>query len=147
MLDHLPPLLAVVLLLLVAVAVYGSLEICQANCISADRLVGPTKMRQTRDYPYDVAAFPSSSSAFCKLGCQMFFSEVPNNFTCKNSCEYAYRYQITTGYSDVANEAILECKDGCDIALLVCQQGFYCTSGLRFLFIYTQSYSCFYTCR
>jgi hypothetical protein len=59
--------------------------------------VGPTKMRQTRDYPYDVAAFPSSSSAFCKLGCQMFFSEVPNNFTCKNSCEYAYRYQITTG--------------------------------------------------
>ena len=100
-------------------------------------------MSQTRDYPYDVASFPSASSAFCKLGCQMFFSEVPNNFTCKNSCEYAYRYQLTTGYSDVANEAILECKDGCDIALLVCQQGFYCTQGVLFvlpLSLHTHSY-------
>ena len=39
MLDQLLPLLALVLLMLI-VAVYGSLEICQENCISADRLVG-----------------------------------------------------------------------------------------------------------
>ncbi len=45
MLDQLLPLLALVLLLLIVV-VYGSLEICQENCISANRLVG------TQSLPY-----------------------------------------------------------------------------------------------
>lgn len=107
----------------------GSLETCQANCVDAERLVGPTKMQYTRQHPWKMAEFPTKYTAFCNMGCQMFFSEVPNNITCKRSCDFAYRYQVTAGYSDVAEEAILECRDGCDIGLLVCQSGFFCAKG------------------
>jgi len=107
----------------------ASLEICQANCVSSDRLVGPTRMTGTREHPWKIAQFPSKFDSFCKLGCQYYFSEVPKNVSCKNTCEYVYRYGMTVAYSDVIQMSILECRDGCDIANLVCQKGFYCTGG------------------
>ena len=44
-------------------------------------------------------------------------------------CDFSYRYQTTPGYSDVAEEAISECRDGCQIALQLCQSGWYCVKG------------------
>lgn len=107
----------------------ATVELCQANCDSSDRLVGPTRMRDTLTHPWKVAEFPSASKEFCRLGCTYFFSMSPQNYTCKNVCGYSYRYQTTSKYSDIAEEAILECQDGCDIALLICQSGFYCANG------------------
>lgn len=105
------------------------LQLCLANCASGDRLTGSTRMRHTRDHPYKVARFPTVQMGFCQLGCQIFFSEGPKNTTCKNNCNYYYRIKTTTGYSDVIEEAKLECRDGCDIGLQVCQAGYYCTDG------------------
>ena len=45
-------------------------------------------------------------------------------------CAYYYRYSATTGYSDITEEATLECQDGCEIALQICQAGYYCTLGI-----------------
>eukprot|EP01031_Cornospumella_fuschlensis_P024188 gene24188-29257_t len=108
----------------------GQLELCQANCQSPDRLTGPTRMTDTRPHPWKVAPFPASTSGFCQLGCQIFYVNVPKNTTCKRLCGYFYRYQITAEYSDLAEEARLECEDGCDIALQVCQAGYYCSTGV-----------------
>jgi hypothetical protein len=110
----------------------GTVERCQQNCEAADRLTGPTRMLHTLPHPYKITQFPTKNSGFCKLGCQYFFSEYPNNVTCKNACNYAYRYRVTTGYSDVTEESILNCRDGCDIALQICQAGFYCNNGGMF---------------
>lgn len=109
--------------------VVGQLELCQDNCVSADRLVGPTKMPNTRPHPFKVAQFPTKQSQFCQLGCQMFYSEFPTNKTCKVACDYQYRYKLTNEYSDIAEEARLECRDGCEIALQVCRSGYYCNGG------------------
>lgn len=106
------------------------LTLCQANCDSGNRLTGPTRMTNTHDHPWKVAKFPTTTDSFCKLGCQLFFSEDPRNTTCKNICGYYYRIRVTTGYSDFVEEAKLECKDGCDIGLQVCQAGYYCTEGV-----------------
>jgi len=103
--------------------------LCQANCNSDDRLFGPIKPPDTRTHPWKVAQFPSTTTAFCKLGCQYFFSYYSNNNTCINQCKYQYRYQATTGYSDSAELAKLECLDGCNIALSICQAGYYCVNG------------------
>eukprot|EP01039_Chlorochromonas_danica_P005534 gene5534-6093_t len=86
-------------------------------------------MKHTRPHPWKIAPFPSGNEGFCKLGCQIFYVEVPKNTTCKRLCSYYYRYQITAQYSDLAEEARLECEDGCDIALQVCQAGYYCATG------------------
>jgi len=109
--------------------VRASLETCQANCVSSDRLVGPTRMLETRQHPWKIADFPSSYDSFCKLGCRYFFAEVPHNVSCKHTCEYVYRYGMTVTYNDFIEMSILECKDGCDIAELVCQAGFFCIDG------------------
>lgn len=86
-------------------------------------------MELTKPHPWKVAQFPSKNVGFCKLGCQLFYVEVPKNTTCKRLCNYFYRYKVTAGYSDIAEEAKLECQDGCDIALQVCDAGYYCNSG------------------
>eukprot|EP01036_Dinobryon_divergens_P028591 gene28591-37559_t len=86
-------------------------------------------MTNTHPHPWKIALFPSTNGGFCKLGCQLFYIEVPKNTTCKRLCNYFYRYKITTGYSDIAEEAKLECQDGCEIALQVCEAGYYCSSG------------------
>ena len=107
----------------------GQVLTCQNNCESADRLVGPFRMTNTRPHPWSQAVFPTDKFGFCKLGCQFFFTEFPVNTTCKRLCDFMYRYQTTVSYSDIAETAIQECRDGCDIGLLVCQAGFYCTQG------------------
>jgi len=107
----------------------AQLETCQNNCVSSDRLVGPTKMPFTKPHPFKMAQFPTKQAQFCQLGCQMFFSEFPTNRTCRVACDYRYRYKLPNGYSDIAEESRLECRDGCDIALQVCQSGYYCISG------------------
>lgn len=103
-------------------------DICQANCASSDRLYGPRRTNPL-PHPIPIAPFPSVNTQFCQMGCQFFFSEFPVNTTCKRLCDYIYRYQITVGYSDLAEQAINECRDGCDIAVAVCQPGFYCIWG------------------
>lgn len=108
----------------------AQLEVCQQNCASSDRLTGPTRMTNTHPHPWKQAPFPSKNEGFCKLGCQIFYVETPKSTTCKRLCSYFYRYRITAGYSDLAEEARLECEDGCDIALQVCQAGYYCSEGL-----------------
>ena len=65
------------------------------------------------------------ADGFCKLGCQLFYAEVPKLTTCNRLCTYFYRYSITTNYSDIMEEAQLECKDGCDIALQICSPGLF----------------------
>lgn len=108
----------------------AQLELCQLNCNSSDRLVGPTRMLQTRPHPYSVASFPTKTEGFCQLGCTLFYNEVPKNTTCVRLCDYFYRYRITNNYNDLAEEAKLECQDGCQIALQVCQAGYYCNHGV-----------------
>jgi hypothetical protein len=108
----------------------AQLDLCQLNCESSDRIVGATRMTNTLPHPWAIASFPSSNGGFCKLGCQLFYTEVPRNTTCKRLCSYFYRHRLTSGYNDLAEEAKLECQDGCDIALQICQAGYYCNSGL-----------------
>lgn len=106
------------------------LDLCQYNCGSSDRLTGPTRSKKTRDHPWDVKKYPTPNTDFCKLGCQIFFSELPNSTICQNNCGYYYRYHSTAGYSDSVEEARAECSDGCDIGIQVCQTGYYCANGL-----------------
>jgi hypothetical protein len=111
--------------------VTGTVERCQGNCdAGSSRLVGPTKPANTRPHPWKKAPFPYPFDGFCKLGCQLFFSEDPYNVTCKQSCDYSYRYGVTVQYSDLGEVAKLECRDGCDIGLLICQEGYYCDGGM-----------------
>lgn len=119
-----------IILALTAVSVSAQLDLCQANCVSSDRLVGPTKMKETRPHPWKVAQYPTKNDGFCKLGCQIFYTDTPKNTTCNRLCEYFYRYKITAAYSDLAEEAKLECQDGCGIALQICQAGYYCNTGV-----------------
>jgi len=46
---------------------------------------------------------------------------------CTNKCDDFYAYNITVGYSDLAETARLECRDGCQIALKRCRPGYKCT--------------------
>lgn len=108
----------------------GQLDLCQTNCQSSDRLTGATRMTDTLTHPWLVAEFPSKTVGFCKLGCQIFYTEVPKNTTCKRLCSYFYRYKVTNNYNDLIEEAKLECQNGCDIALQVCQAGYYCNTGI-----------------
>lgn len=57
------------------------------------------------------------------------YYNAPNNVTCKIQCAHEYRYKATVGYSDLAEEARLECEDGCDIALLLAEAGYYAVNG------------------
>lgn len=107
----------------------GQVDVCQTNCEDANRLAGPRRMEFTKPHPWKQAVFPTKLQGFCKMGCQLFFAEFPKNTTCKRMCDYYYRTRNTVGYCDIAENAILECRDGCEIALAVCQPGFYCTEG------------------
>ena len=69
---------------------YGQLQACQANCVSSNRLTGPTRMTNTLSHPWKVAQFPLKNSRFCKLGCQFFYPNFPRNTTCKRICGYYY---------------------------------------------------------
>ena len=104
-------------------------ELCQMNCEAADRLVNSTRPTDTRPYPWAIAPYPTKNKQFCKLGCELFFTEVPNNVSCKANCDWYYRFDSTEEYSNLAVTAKLECYDGCDIAYTVCQSGYYCVDG------------------
>lgn len=104
-------------------------ELCQSNCNSTtSRLVGPTQPTDTRPHPWITANLPLKGGEFCKLGCQLFFTELPYTVSCKANCEWFYRFDATDGYSNLAEKAKLECFDGCEIAYEVCQAGYYCTN-------------------
>ena len=94
---------------------YGTIERCFENCGSPDRLVGPTRPANTRPHPWKVSAFPTRHQQFCQMGCQAFFTFNPQNTTCKATCDHTYRYQVTVGYNDQAEEARLECHNGCKL--------------------------------
>jgi hypothetical protein len=73
---------------------------------------------------------------FCKLGCTNFFSapETPTFLsTCLTKCDFTYRSaaHISVGYSDLAEAARLECRDGCQLALHRCQPGYYCLQAVN----------------
>lgn len=108
--------------------IIAQLEACQENCGAPNRLIGP-RHPSTRPHPWKAAVYPSASKTFCKLGCQYWYYNAPNNVTCKASCGHEYRYKVTVGYSDLADEARRECEDGCDIALLLAQAGYYAGNG------------------
>ena len=50
------------------IPIFSGVEGCQDNCEAADRLMGPTKMRNSRPHPWAVASFPTKNNGFCKLG-------------------------------------------------------------------------------
>ncbi|GMI03014.1 hypothetical protein TrRE_jg4723 [Triparma retinervis] len=78
---------------------------------------------------------PNPYSGFCAAGCTFFFNiEVTSTqpaalSTCTDRCDETYRSKehITVGYSDLADTARMECRDGCAIALSRCQPGYKCT--------------------
>ena len=78
---------------------------------------------------------PNPNSMFCKAGCTFFFSvevsvaKSAKLSTCTDRCDTAFRSKehISVGYSDLADVARLECRDGCSIALMRCQPGYKCT--------------------
>ena len=102
-------------------------DLCKFNCNSTLRLVGPTQPQHTRPHPWIKAPPKAKSPEFCRLGCQLFFTELPWTVECKNNCAWFYRFSGTDEYSDLAVKAQLECSDGCEIGYKVCQKGFYCS--------------------
>ena len=78
------------------------------------------------------AGDPNPYSAFCELGCSLFFSSPSDNNPfhineCTNKCDATYKYNISVGYNDLVEAARLECRDGCQIGLMRCQPGYFCS--------------------
>jgi len=81
----------------------------------------------TRGQPWAVSP-PNADARYCQLGCAHYYA----NWTlrgCNDQCDLAYFYKMDPGYSDRAQVARYECRDGCGIGHLRCQSGFYCTKG------------------
>jgi len=84
--SHIITTITIIILILlnyIIIKINSQLELCQLNCISSDRLIGPTRMLHTRPHPFSEAEYPTPTQGFCKLGCQLFYTEVPKNTTCK----------------------------------------------------------------
>lgn len=115
--------------------VEATLEQCQIDCTRnatyrpTNQQTRPEALDLTLDYPYAQAPETNPYPEFCQLGCTYFYSTSPNNVTCKRRCDFTYRYNLSVGYSDWAEVARWECRDGCDIALARCQAGYYCING------------------
>lgn len=135
------PLITIFLLLLISVQLLKSavildgIALCQSNCGNTTaRLVGPTLPPNPKQHPYISSTSirpsikPLKSTESCKLGCQLFFTELPYTVTCKSNCEWFYRYDSTIGYSYYAIQEKLECFDGCEIGYDVCEEGYYCSN-------------------
>ncbi|CAN0218217.1 unnamed protein product, partial [Phaeothamnion confervicola] len=99
------------------------------NANATQRMVGPTEPDFNATYPYAKAPLPLRSPRFCQVGCAHFFGPAPVNTTCKGICDVTFMHNTSVGFNDWAEKARLECRDGCDIALLRCQAGYYCTNG------------------
>jgi len=129
-------------------------EQCHVDCRAApQRLVGPTRpsdafdalgnpLALTRNYPYHVVSSSEESSVdfpkYCEWGCTYFFvapdvhplllsSGKSTLDLCFDQCDETFRYNITVGYNDLIETARLECRDGCQIGLIRCQPGYFCT--------------------
>ena len=80
------------------------------------RPIGPTRPPSTRGHPWfphdHEDTTPSKYAKFCEAGCTFFFAEHPSNITCKRECDKKYRYDVDSGYSDLAEVARYECYDG-----------------------------------
>ena len=118
----------------------ATLERCRRDCRAAAnetgqlesdgfhvRPVGPTRPPNTLVHPWLPAAgkttSPSKTAEFCEAGCSFFFAQHPSNVTCKSECNATYTYDVSVGYNDLAEVALYECYDGCDMALRRCQPG------------------------
>jgi len=125
---------------------------CHYDCRQvSSRLVGPTRpyhdvdalgnpLRLTRPYPYHKASTTEGYDfpRFCELGCTYFYvssgagmnpswpSDKSTLDRCMEQCDDTYRYNVTVGYNDLLETIRLECRDGCQIALIRCQPGYYC---------------------
>lgn len=137
--------------------VVGTEDSCQADCRSADRMYQTrpwhandplmNKLHLTRPYPYHIATNDEdkySFSTFCELGCTYFFTTTSSNDQspggeegktattldgCLIRCDERYTYDSSYAppYNDIAAMARLECRDGCLLALMRCQPGYYCS--------------------
>ncbi len=126
---------AVVVALLFLRPVGGSHEQCRSDCTldpPARPLARPGQPPAPRPHPYAVAPAATPHAAFCQLGCTHWYSRptgVVTNVSCKAQCDEVYRYNLSTGYSHLAEVARWECRDGCDLGLLRCQAGYECAEG------------------
>lgn len=108
---------------------------CKGNCLSlSNRLVGPTEppRHNVTFHPYfqaESANFTIHYPAFCQIGCTIFFNRAPEVQKCKVNCDTLYTYKVTVGYNDIYEKARMECRDGCGIAMLTCQAGYFCKDG------------------
>uniref|UniRef100_A0A7S1TV74 Tyrosine-protein kinase ephrin type A/B receptor-like domain-containing protein n=1 Tax=Phaeomonas parva TaxID=124430 RepID=A0A7S1TV74_9STRA len=107
----------------------ADLDHCKADCSDAARPVGPTRPPNTRGHPWFPAPNPNPYLQFCQTGCSLFFESYPVLTDCQAECDRIYRYDVTVAYNDQAEVARLECRDGCEMGLLRCQAGYYCTAG------------------
>ncbi|CAM9966952.1 unnamed protein product [Ectocarpus sp. 12 AP-2014] len=96
------------------------------------RLVGPTEPASevNATYPYARAPLPLPFHSFCQLGCSYFFTGSPQNTSCSGLCDNFYARNASVGINDYAEKARLECRDGCNIAVLRCQPGYACADGV-----------------
>ena len=110
--------------------------ICQLDCRSDPRLIGPTRPSDvllTKPHPHH-AASDSDFSRFCELGCTYFYliatgsdNSVNTLGRCMQHCDETYTYNVTVGYNDAVETARLECRDGCQMGLIRCGAGHFCT--------------------
>jgi len=103
---------------------------CTAEDASELRPIGPTPPPSSKEHPWAVAQSAALTGnmrvPFCEFGCSNYFSDTPSIATCFAKCDATYAYNITVGYSDLAEVARYECRDGCDLANRRCQPGYYC---------------------
>lgn len=73
------------------------------------RLVGPTEpaTELNATYPHAKAPFPLPFYRFCQLGCSYFFTDSPQNTTCKGRCDSFYARNVSVGISDYAEKVRL----------------------------------------
>uniref|UniRef100_A0A7S1FSZ0 Tyrosine-protein kinase ephrin type A/B receptor-like domain-containing protein n=1 Tax=Corethron hystrix TaxID=216773 RepID=A0A7S1FSZ0_9STRA len=74
-------------------------------------------------------SYPDQYFRACQLGCTLFFSlrENPKQLSsCLSLCDDKYAYNITVSYNDLMELVRLECRDGCHMALMRCQPGYFC---------------------
>lgn len=74
--------------------------------------------------------FPNKYSKFCEFGCSVFYSLTFDPLhldNCTSYCDKFYQYNISVGYNDRIEIARLECRDGCQQALIRCKPGYYCS--------------------
>lgn len=95
-----------------------------ATMWDTQRLVGPTEpaTELNATYPHAKAPFPLPFHIFCQLGCSYFFTDSPQNTTCKGRCDNFYARNVSVGISDYAEKVRLRAgaaagaftiRDGC----------------------------------